>query len=304
MESTREKAGDMALQCDTCQLWFHRSCAGVTRRAYVRLSNTSDHFYCHDCLTSLFVHSTTDLQDKLHSLSEELRLLKSVYCSAVSEPQPPPASVAPVRGSYSSVVCNTSSVPATSGASIASPRPNVSQTTTVRSLSSDIDRSRNIVVYGIAESPPGSLKHVRVRSDLDKVASLLSSIDDHIVNTSIHDCFRLGKYQRSHNRSRPLLVKLHRPVDVLSVLSHRSSLPSGNSIKPDQSPDEWKIVAILLKERWSLIQAGVERKNIKSSISVNSKLHGRVIDFQFVKVGAVDSGPSDGSRMESSFLED
>ena len=196
---------------------------------------------------------------------------------------------------------------ATSGASIASPRPNVSQTTTVRSLSSDIDRSRNIVVYGIAESPPGSLKHVRVRSHLDKVASLLSSIDDHIVNTSIHDCFRLGKYQRSHNRPRPLLVKLHRPVDVLSVLSHRSSLPSGNSIKPDQSPDERKIVAILLKERWSLIQAGVERKNIKlgrSSISVNSKLHGRVIDFQFVKVGAVDSGPSDGSRMESSFLED
>ena len=57
----------------------------------------------------------------MYSLSEELRLLKSVYCSTVSEPQLPPAPVAPVRGSYSSVVSNTSSVPATSGASIASP---------------------------------------------------------------------------------------------------------------------------------------------------------------------------------------
>ena len=50
------------------------------------------------------------------------------------------------------------------------------------------------------------------------------------------------------------------------------------------SPEEKSIESLLLKERWSLIQSGHHRKQIKLSgnqIFVNGQLHGKVINSAF-----------------------
>ena len=47
------------------------------------------------------------------------------------------------------------------------------------------------------------------------------------------------------------------------LLSKTSSLPKEIRIKPDMSPTECHTESVLLKERWSLIQAGCNRKKIK-----------------------------------------
>ena len=52
------------------------------------------------------------------------------------------------------------------------------------------------------------------------------------------------------------------------------------------SPAERAIESILLKERWSLIQGGFDRKSIRisrvnNSIYVNNQVFGRVINSQF-----------------------
>ena len=54
------------------------------------------------------------------------------------------------------------------------------------------------------------------------------------------------------------------------------------------SPAELQIESLLLKERWSLIQAGHQRKSIRinsrtSSIYLNNQVFGKVINSKFVR---------------------
>ena len=56
-------------------------------------------------------------------------------------------------------------------------------------------------------------------------------------------------------------------------------------MKPDLSPDQRVQEKILLKERWILIQSGVERSDIKikgNAIRISSLPHGSVVNSVFV----------------------
>ena len=84
----------------------------------------------------------------------------------------------------------------------------------------------------------------------------------------------------SRPRSRLLLVKFLRSADVNTLLRNRSKLTS-LSIKPDLTPEERARESLLLKERWSLIQKGFDRKQIKiynHSVFVNNKLYCKLVD--------------------------
>ena len=68
-------------------------------------------------------------------------------------------------------------------------------------------------------------------------------------------------------------------ADVSNILSCCRHLKQPISIKPDLSPPERKIRAILLHERWKLINSGIECSSIKlrnSIIFINGRLHGKV----------------------------
>jgi len=71
----------------------------------------------------------------------------------------------------------------------------------------------------------------------------------------------LGKYQEQANKLRPIL---NRTMDVSILLSRTAkSLPKGTKIKPDMRPEERYIESLLFKERWSLIQSGLDHNAIK-----------------------------------------
>ena len=104
-----------------------------------------------------------------------------------------------------------------------------------------------------------------------------SSTDESFQSHSISDSFRLGKFSIDRRRPRPILVKLLRSSDVSNILS-KISLTLPYSIKSDLSLEERKRESDL-KERWSLIQSGNERKFIRIhnlSIFINNKLHGKL----------------------------
>ena len=64
----------------------------------------------------------------------------------------------------------------------------------------------------------------------------------------------------------------------------------------DQRQEE----SVLLREGWSLIQSGVDRKNIKikgNSLYVNGKLHGQVFNLKY---SSQDNGPSHPDHPNSS----
>ena len=129
---------------------------------------------------------------------------------------------------------------------------------------------------------------------MEAVGDLFTFLDPLVTAQLISDCFRLGKYRK--DKTRPLLVKFARRCDVELILSQRKKLSSkpGIGVKPDMSIDERKVESILLKERRSLINTGVERSSIKirrNSLFVDNCKIGSVIDSAFSKIPLADKVP-------------
>ena len=118
-------------------------------------------------------------------------------------------------------------------------------------------------------------RSARLESDLSKVVSVVSGINNSVQSQAIKDCHRLGKFNPLRSQPRPVLVKFVQTADVSSILSNRVALNPPYRIKPDMSPEERLRDSALLKERWSLIQSGVSRVDIrirKSHLYVKNKL--------------------------------
>ena len=119
---------------------------------------------------------------------------------------------------------------------------------------------------------------------LTSVVSVLSGVDNAIQSQSIKDVYRLGKFKPDPKRSRPILVKFIRAADASSILSKKGSLSRPLVIKPDLSPEERLRDSVLLKERWSLIQSGTPRGDIKirdSRLYVKKRLYGHFDKSKF-----------------------
>ena len=148
------------------------------------------------------------------------------------------------------------------------------------------DRKFNIVISGIPQCDSGSPRLTWLAQDSSNVTSILYKIDPTLSESTVRDCYRLGKYKQNHSRPRLTLVKLSRTIDVINVLSKKDAYPSGIIIKPDLPPEERAIESELLKQRWSLVQSGTDRKAIKikkPSLYVHNKLYGTVKNSRFYK---------------------
>ena len=137
-------------------------------------------------------------------------------------------------------------------------------------------------LYGISEMPGDSSRPERMKHDLDTAVVTLNKEINH---SSIRDSFRLGKFKQNQARPRPLLIKLNRAIDVITILANRGSL-NDNSIlvKPDMSPQEKQKEALLLKHRWSLMQSDISKTDIKiksSSIYIKGKKYGYILNSEF-----------------------
>ena len=121
-------------------------------------------------------------------------------------------------------------------------------------------------MYGIDEQCLQTSRYERQQNDINTVIEVLISIKVQKKPDHIEDCFRLGRFKQAKSRSRPILMRLQRVMDVNEILASRKSLRAPFIIKPDLSSTERAIESALLKERWSLIQTGVNRKQIKKTV--------------------------------------
>ena len=270
-----------ALQCDLCFSWVHASCEGVSKSHYkflneILAANQENIFYlcksnqCHTRLKQLLGSkmSTAANQhpdaanlstkvDDLATRSEKLEKDLAEIMVSIKELNKPVAKPDSKVSHSNPVVPKNQLAPPNSG--------------------STPDRKFNVVVYGVEECLPNTFKPVRLQKDFDSVSKIFSSIAA-IDSSAIMDCYHLGKYKTQHPRPRPILVKLRRTLDINTILANKGSLSSPLIIKPDLSPEERAREAVLLKERWSLLQQGYERKMIKirnNSIFVNNQLFGQ-----------------------------
>ena len=286
-----------------CQRWLHRTCAGLTDAAFDNIRRSDECFHCYQCFVTLHKSEIKALRDtvvtltnSVESLTKELSNLRSLLPSKVSIDQKHSTTAEEsIPTSYSDAVV-PKETKVTQAQNVLSPhlprpksKPRVDQH----------ERKFNLVIFGLDECPDGTPR--RDRAALDEEA-ILRSLQEKIPSfnaLSIRDCRRLGKYERpitSSSRPRPILVTMNRTSDVSLVLSTR--FPPGNIfVRPDLSPEARRVQSIVRKERRSLIQQGViEQSAIRirgNRIYIGERLHGRVIDNDFVKCDSLgDHAPA------------
>ena len=226
------------------------------------------------------------LQSEISALNAKCSRLESIAARPVSNPVPfsPPATLSSSDGtcsnhvpaSFSNLITNSvpSSLPATFSSSDSSclnyvPASSSNQFSNVKPrlqpsvVAGSEDRKLNVIVYGIPECKQGLHYKQRFTSDLNSVSSLFGQSDLNIPSSSIKDCHRLGKFSPSNGRSRPVLVRFNSCSVVMQIFANRSSF-APYVVKPDLSPAERSRERILLKERWTLYQSGVDKSAINS----------------------------------------
>ena len=256
----------------------HRYCASVGEHSYKALADGAQPFLCFCCFRAQKDEQVAMLVSAVESLKEEINVLKTA--NSVERP-----SVA--RADLSS---DTMRIPA--------PTP-ISKASKADKTSQNHDKKFNAVLYGVQECSSSMSKSARFESDLTSIVNILSSLDSSIQSQSIKDCYRLGKFSTGASRPRPLLIKFVRVADVTSILSKKRNLSNPYSLKPDMSSEQRLQESVLMKERWILIQAGTERRNIRirgNSLYVCGNLHGRVINSKFEHIAEASSLPQNTSN--------
>ena len=273
VDKSNDHDGEDAIFCEGRCGWIHRQCAGLSD-PFFRLFTGNDDvpFLCVFCMLKAQSDEITNLRATIDDLKNSIAKL------TLSKVQGSKIQITPKNTTVS-----THQTTATNVTSIKTQarRP------TDESLSSSSDRRFNLIVYGIAESPPNTPRLDRLKSDLDHLIEVFRSISVPIEAHAVKDFHRLGKYKPTQSRPRPILVKFLRTIDVTTILSNRASLNASISIKQDLSPEEKHLESILLNERWKLIQAGHDRKSIKirrGSILLKGKLFGHLDGSNFKQV--------------------
>ena len=273
------KKGQESIHCEgLCQSWFHRKCAGLSRAAFKAVSAPSySPYLCPNCRLDALVKEIVSLKVTISSLSQELSDLKSSRSVSTSPDE---------SNSGAQTSQQVSGSPKTPTNTVLNQRKDVPH------QNHDYDKKFKIVFYGIKESPRGTPLPQRRNNDHDSIYSAIASVEPTFAPQSIRDCGRLGRYKESQC-PRPVVVHLSRATDVATILSKRSSLRKPIVVKPYMSPDERACEAILLQQRWSLIQSRSRIKIRKSRLFKDEALQGEVINRKYHPSIITSSDPSD-----------
>lgn len=245
----------MSIQCDTCMSWLHRRCAGLSKSNFERVSKPSTPFHCSPCRLHRQEIEIASLKDALSSLEGRLNLVeRQVHAATEGVRRSKCASADPVAQAGEVLVPDNKSYAAVASGNVVLGESKV--------VVPDYDRRFNVVLYGLRE-PEQGYRSKRQESDLSEIASVLDSFETSVTELSVRDHFRLGKFDKDSKRPRPILIKFTRTSDVMKILAKSGSIASPLAIKPDLPPAERAIKSLLMKERWKLIQSGVDRKDMR-----------------------------------------
>ncbi|XP_019848641.1 PREDICTED: uncharacterized protein LOC100634511 [Amphimedon queenslandica] len=278
-----------SVMCDgPCASWLHRGCAGLSRVAFSKLEGSDNPFLCTRCCLEAQSIEIISLKESLAALSSQLNSLQQTLSSRSQPIEALSTEIIQIKNrleeapSFPPSIHISHSSP-TSGVA---PQTNVPGTVGKKAIPSVTDRKYNIVVFGITDEPSqGTPRVTRINSDIERVTEELTQL----ATTSgfsfqVRDCHHLGQYRPNSTKSRPLLVTLSSTIQVSNILSNCHHLSGVVSVRPDLSASERRERGILMKERWKLVNADIDRRPIKvkgSGLYVSGNLTGKVLNGVF-----------------------
>ena len=274
IDATASRSGQDSIFCEgLCSSWLHRKCAGLSKQAFLVVSQPSVKFICPRCRLDHNEKELGKLKDKIVELEAKINDL--------------------VPSTINDHIAPTFTDMAATGVKYDSNIKRPIAPTADRSL----ERKYNLIVYGIEECQKGYSRIERHNKHLEMVGLVFTSMGAPFDPSSIRDVFRLGKFNVKRVKPRPLMVKFLRSADVNKVLTKIKDISPPYIIKPDRSLQARKREKCLMEVRWSLIQSGIERRNIRiknSALFVNNNLLGHVDtsnNFKYEGDEAVKSVP-------------
>ena len=287
LEPTDKTNGQQAIFCESiCNSWLHRQCAGLSEVLFNKYAKSEGPFYCPHCRLIAQDSQLQELKTIVDGLAKEVISLKATVAADADHPNLPSKQCRQQDTQQQcqqqvtrQILTQDIQTPATVSA--------INGSTTMKKIDThdEGDRKFNVVIHGIKECSKGTPRHERLRYDLNEVTKIVTSTEGSISPLSIRDQLRLGKYNEHSKQPRPVLVRFNRAIDRSLLLSKAGTLSGGIRIKPDLSLKDRSIQSLLLKERWRLIQQGMERKTIKirsNTIHIANKIHGQVIDSTLI----------------------
>ena len=291
VDASANTTGEDSIKCEgLCNAWLHRKCASMSKTTFEAAQLSSDPFLCPHCR-----HDAQ--QDEIRSLKESVSHLLSRVAELESRLG---LSHQNISGG-STVDTSVSDVSASTGvrshllaadAVVGDHRSSPAEVSTLQN-----ERRFNIVISGVEECSKGTSRKDRLKHDFNEITTLITNLDSQIESSTVRDHLRLGKFDPKSKRPRRILVKLTRTSEVSSILSKSGSVRAPLRIEPDLSPQDRKMKAALMKERWTLLQSGLNRKDIKvrgSRLLVRNKVYAQFRSGAVVRVEQVALGDQAG----------
>ena len=191
----------------TCQKWIHHWCTGVHKQDYQTLSNSSDSWTCPLCCLKEYGQLIKSLVNTVETLKAEVSSLKkqvnSKSCPPHEDPKPSPPQEDHKSSQYATAgaAATISPVLAISASSAVQPLPTHAASKSQHKGASPINHNRkfNIDVFGVSECPKGTDRQIHQNSDLNSIATIISSLNTDVKADSISDCFCLGRFDQKHH---------------------------------------------------------------------------------------------------------
>ena len=156
LDATKTREGQEALECEeTCQKWIHHWCAGVHRRDYSTLSNSSYSWTCPLCRLKEYGQLIKSLVNTVETLKAEVASLKkqvnSKSCPPHEDPKPSPPQEDHKSSQYATAGATTIIPPvlAISTSSAVQPIPTRAASKSQQKAPINHNRKFNIVVFGV-----------------------------------------------------------------------------------------------------------------------------------------------------------
>lgn len=198
---------DEGVQCDCCEKWHHGGCVGIGGEYYRLLSESKIDWVCTPCKESItnMKRENTTLANENELLREENKLLKERLASLERR-------VTEIKDELKKEIIDEVNI-------------NVTQMIdSFKEVDDKKKRENNLVLYNMEESKQADGKN-REKEDIRKCQQLIQEgigIEQDFFN--IKKAIRLGKWQNSQERPRPLLIRLDDAEEKWNIIKKAKNL--------------------------------------------------------------------------------